>query len=837
MIRTSSSHRPCAAKKAAHHTCDTADDQSAVGPTTPSARHAVGGFLPSVPYLVAQIRNLKFDPGKHLTRDAIQVTANGLVVVYCSKTKTLQFKLKVLTLPVAAIPLHPLCPRQAFTNMCRLLPAPGDAPAFMVPSPDSGFVSPTHASFDGHLKSLLEAAGFPSSRYSGHSFRPTQAVSEATNVTLQSDGTSRDGVRVTSFFAYTATAWTLTIGRPTRATQVPVQQNGQIHCSAKFSTRKESVRCGDCCHRLGRDAIRHSHQSFWKLNRFEQRQFIWTAFKKADRKKDEAKLREPRRPRETDLTKADLGHTDGSFLTITTTVHDIFRRNRTWREAFKEQRPEDKELFPGSRVFLSQSDLLVLVHKQRTEWSTKLATALEVVSSRVDLVQEVDKTKARLRMAPIADIALPTNFRIPTNTLDKRSLLSRSRFFDSHVTKTSRTRFHNFPTLLGSYLGGMCSRQQRTTLPGPPRPPELLYIRVALCAPFNPLARTHLSLAAHSARNILVVCVPGQTSRMRTLRVFDEQSVNAMELAETTVLGVRQQRENYQQWKAVRARQDEEFQVRARQDEAISAEPRAGPSKEVDMEEPQAGPSGEVNMEEPQAAGPSGEVNMEEPQAAGPSGEVNMEEPQAAGPSGEVNMEEPQAAGPSGEVNMEEPQAGPSGEVNMEEPQAAGPSGEVNMEEPQAAGPSGEVNMEEPQAAGPSGEVNMEEPQAAGPSGEVNMEEPQAAGPSRAVEIDEYDSDTTEEESHSRNAFLLTRAAWQNCGSWHKDRDLVSRSVLPQSRVPRSSYSWSDSDMPEFRLAVRRVHFNEPAWLTFVGSDRDTYVATFGDLEKGVRQH
>ncbi|KAI8493983.1 hypothetical protein Bbelb_283300 [Branchiostoma belcheri] len=39
--------------------------------------------------------------------------------------------------------------------------------------------------------------------------------------------------------------------------------------------------------------------------------------------------------RETDLTKADLGHTDGSFLTITTTVHDIFRRNRTWREAFK----------------------------------------------------------------------------------------------------------------------------------------------------------------------------------------------------------------------------------------------------------------------------------------------------------------------------------------------------------------------------------------------------------------------------------------------------------------------------------------------------------------------
>ncbi|KAI8516547.1 hypothetical protein Bbelb_051280 [Branchiostoma belcheri] len=39
--------------------------------------------------------------------------------------------------------------------------------------------------------------------------------------------------------------------------------------------------------------------------------------------------------------------------------------------------------------------------------------------------------------------------------------------------------------------------------------------------------------------------------------------------------------------------------------------------------------------------------------------------------------------------------------------------------------------------------------------------------------------------------------------------------------------------MPEFRLVVRRVHFTEPVWLTFVGSwsERDTNVATFGDLE------
>ncbi|XP_019623517.1 PREDICTED: uncharacterized protein LOC109469439 [Branchiostoma belcheri] len=106
------------------------------------------------------------------------------------------------------------------------------------------------------------------------------------------------------------------------------------------------------------------------------------------------------------------------------------------------------------------------------------------------------------------------------------------------------------------------------------------------------LARTRLSLPAHSTRNILVVCVPGQTSRMRTLRVFDENNLSmlalfdAMELAETTVLGVRQQRANYQQWRAVRARQDEEFQAV----QAVSAEPQAGPSRdsEVEMDEPQS---------------------------------------------------------------------------------------------------------------------------------------------------------------------------------------------------------------------------------------------------------
>ncbi|CAH1242441.1 Hypp6707 [Branchiostoma lanceolatum] len=41
---------------------------------------------------------------------------------------------------------------------------------------------------------------------------------------------------------------------------------------------------------------------------------------------------------------------------------------------------------------------------------------------------------------------------------------------------------------------------------------------------------------------------------------------------ETTILGSRQQREQYLQWRAVRAMQDQVFQA------AVSAEPQAGPS-------------------------------------------------------------------------------------------------------------------------------------------------------------------------------------------------------------------------------------------------------------------
>ncbi|KAI8503615.1 hypothetical protein Bbelb_185860 [Branchiostoma belcheri] len=52
-----------------------------------------------------------FSADKHLTRDSLKLTPDGLIV-RITWSKTRQFRQKVLQLPVAAIPGHPLCPEK-----------------------------------------------------------------------------------------------------------------------------------------------------------------------------------------------------------------------------------------------------------------------------------------------------------------------------------------------------------------------------------------------------------------------------------------------------------------------------------------------------------------------------------------------------------------------------------------------------------------------------------------------------------------------------------------------------------------------------------------------------
>eukprot|EP00058_Branchiostoma_floridae_P026642 XP_002612133.1 hypothetical protein BRAFLDRAFT_96071 [Branchiostoma floridae] len=77
-------------------------------------------------------------------------------------------------------------------------------------------------------------------------------------------------------------------------------------------------------------------------------------------------------------------------------------------------------------------------------------------------------------------------------------------------------------------------------------------------------ARTELDLTAYEG-NILAVCIPGQTSRLRRLGVLEERLlttrgfIDMMDLAEEALVGVRHERERRRQITALREAQDLEF--------------------------------------------------------------------------------------------------------------------------------------------------------------------------------------------------------------------------------------------------------------------------------------
>lgn len=113
--------------------------------------------------------HLKFDPGLHLSRGHFSLVTGGLIVAI-HWSKTIQCHERVHLIPVVTVPGSPLCLVSAFKNMCSLIPAKPNAPAFLVPS-NLGFVSLTHASLVSYLRKLLTKIGLNPHSYSGHSFR------------------------------------------------------------------------------------------------------------------------------------------------------------------------------------------------------------------------------------------------------------------------------------------------------------------------------------------------------------------------------------------------------------------------------------------------------------------------------------------------------------------------------------------------------------------------------------------------------------------------------------------------------------------------------------------
>lgn len=126
-------------------------------------------------FLMARKSNLvpdsatTFDPKKHLTRDKV-IFENDVAIVIFEWSKTIQFGERILKIPLVENPHSILCPIQAYRNMCKLVPASPNSPAFLLKS-QNGFRPLTYIQFNTFLKTVLEQTGRDPSLYSSHSFR------------------------------------------------------------------------------------------------------------------------------------------------------------------------------------------------------------------------------------------------------------------------------------------------------------------------------------------------------------------------------------------------------------------------------------------------------------------------------------------------------------------------------------------------------------------------------------------------------------------------------------------------------------------------------------------
>lgn len=112
----------------------------------------------------------QFDPQKHLCCSDVRFCESG-VILSVRWSKTIQFRQRILEIPLPRIPGSPFCPSSALLLCLRLLPpVQGPRPLFCYMS-SSGLRPITHAEFVTCLRKYLNQLGIDASKYSGHSFR------------------------------------------------------------------------------------------------------------------------------------------------------------------------------------------------------------------------------------------------------------------------------------------------------------------------------------------------------------------------------------------------------------------------------------------------------------------------------------------------------------------------------------------------------------------------------------------------------------------------------------------------------------------------------------------
>ncbi len=111
-----------------------------------------------------------FNPQMQLQRGSFMLQTDGSLLICITWSKTIQFKQRVLHIPLHPIPNSPLCPVTNYLRMVARIPAPPQSPAFVYPLGNS-LATHTHSSFVSYLRFFLSKANYPAADYSGHSFR------------------------------------------------------------------------------------------------------------------------------------------------------------------------------------------------------------------------------------------------------------------------------------------------------------------------------------------------------------------------------------------------------------------------------------------------------------------------------------------------------------------------------------------------------------------------------------------------------------------------------------------------------------------------------------------
>ena len=112
----------------------------------------------------------KFDPSKHLCKSDLSIDPNG-TILSVRWSKTIQFKQKVLQIPLPHINNSAFCPSSALL-LCMLLVPKSAKPLPLFCYPSGSSVKPiTHTEFVTFLRKCLSKLGVNPSHYSGHSMR------------------------------------------------------------------------------------------------------------------------------------------------------------------------------------------------------------------------------------------------------------------------------------------------------------------------------------------------------------------------------------------------------------------------------------------------------------------------------------------------------------------------------------------------------------------------------------------------------------------------------------------------------------------------------------------